>query len=441
MAPRTLYFKRKIMVIAITMALLVVVLIPQGVFAAGAKESTTGPAKEITLWVNSASAQPLKDLWYRFETETGIKVNVVSFPSDGFETALMQRWATGDRPDVMEWHANYNWLVAINPKDNLRDISNQPFAGRQLDGISASLDNVVYGMVLNTPTAWGIYYNKPIFERLGLKPPTTAAELEQVCLVIRQRAPGIVPLQESGGSMWPPLVTHGQYTADSLEAGFLQRLVNRDAKVSDADSPWLRSLQFYKKLQKQGLFNSDIMTAHFENSPTLLLTGKVAMVSLHSGFVQLAIDASDTETVNKNIGFTAWSENRPIVTVEYSPNGTYFLPKTGKAGSEAAALKFMEFITGEAYGDYVAAAGIIPTLVGFEIPDSIPKPMVEIQNAIGLYGSTVPIWSLLPGITDLVNYPGQLIADDLTPQTAVELLQKQAEQGARAANLPPWPKS
>lgn len=440
MEPCRRHWKTKSSVLIVLAVLVVAALVPAAVFAAGEQEAT-GPAEEITLWANSADAQPLKDLWARFETETGTEVDVVSFPSDGFETALMQRWATGDRPDVLEWHANYNWLVAINPKDNLRDISSESFSERQLDGISASLDGVTYGIVLNTPTAWGIYYNKPVFERLGLEPPTTAAELEAVCLAIRDADPSIVPLQESGGSMWPPLVTHGQFTADGLEAGFLERLVARRAKVNDADSPWLRSLAFYKGLQSKGYLNSDIVTAQFENAPSMLLDGKVAMVSLHSGFVQLAVDASDVATVNRTIGFTEWSETRPVVTVEYSPNGTYYLPKTGRPAREAAAVAFMEFITGPAYGDYIEEAGMIPTLVGFDSPDRIPAPMLEIQAAIAKYGSTVPIWSLLPGITDLVTYPGQLINGDLTPQSAVDLLQKQAEQGAKAAGLPPWPES
>ncbi len=433
------FSKRGFLVLNALTVLVAIALLPVAAFAGGSGEEASGPAEEITLWVNSADAEPLKELWTRFEEESGIKVDVVSFPSDGFETALMQRWATGDRPDVMEWHANYNWLVAINPRNNLRDISDQPFVERQLSGITAGLDGVTYGMVLNTPTAWGIYYNRAIFDRLGLEPPTTAAELEEVCLSIKAADPTIVPIQESGGSMWPPLVTHGQYTADGLEAGFLDRLVDREAKVNDPDSPWLRSLQFYKGLQNKGCFNSDINTAQFESSPSLLLEGKVAMVSLHSGFVQLLVDASDRATVNKTIGYTAWSETRPVVTVEYSPNGTYYLPKTGNPAREAAALEFMEFITGSAYGDYVKEAGIIPTISGFTTPESIPGPMLEIQDAIAQHGSTVPIWSLLPGITDLVTYPGQLINGDLTPEAAVALLQKQAEQGAEAAGLPAWP--
>jgi len=391
------------------------------------------------MWVNSADAQPLKDLWARYTKETGVQLEVVSFPSDGFETALMQRWATGDRPDILEWHANFNWLVAINPKDNLRDLSGQDFVARQAPGITASLDGVTYGMVLNTPTAWGMFYNKDIFTRLGLKPPTTAAEILATCDAIKKADPTLVPIQESAGSLWPPLILNGQFTADGLQAGFLQKLIDRQVKVNDADSPWLRSLQFYKQLQDNGCFNKDVLTAKFENAPNILLSGKAAMVPLHSGFVGLAVDASSLDKVNTTIGWTAWSEKRPVVTVEYSPNGTYYLPKTGDAAREEAALGFMRFMTGPAYADYVKAASIIPTLKDVPTPDNVAAPLKSIADAITADGSTVPIWSLLPGITDLVNYPSKLLNGELTPQTAVDLLQKEAEAGAKAANLPAWP--
>ncbi|OGO54283.1 MAG: hypothetical protein A2V85_17355 [Chloroflexi bacterium RBG_16_72_14] len=395
--------------------------------------------EELTLWVNSADAQPLKDLWARYEDDTGVRLDIVSFPSDGFETALLQRWATGDRPDILEWHANFNWLVAINPKDTLRDLSGEDFVARQASGITASLDGVTYGMVLNTPTAWGMFYNKSVFDRLGLTPPTTAAEILATCQAIKAADPTLVPIQESAGSLWPPLILNGQYTADALEAGFLQRLIEREAKVNDADSPWLRSLQFYKQLQEQGCFNKDILTAEFENAANILLGGKAAMVPLHSGFVGLAVDASSLDDVNSTIGWTAWSEARPVVTVEYSPNGTYYLPKTGDAVREEAALGFLRFMTGPAYADYVTAASIIPTLKDVATPDSVAAPLQSIADAIAANGSTIPIWSVLPGITDLVNYPGKLLNGELTPQSAVDLLQKEAEAGAKAANLPPWP--
>ena len=400
---------------------------------------TKAAVEKLTIWVNSADAQPLKDMWARYTSETGTQLDIVSFPSDGFETALLQRWATGDRPDILEWHANFNWLVAVNPKETLRDLSNEAFVKRQTPGISASLDGATYGVVLNTPTAWGMFYNKQVFEKLGLTPPTTAAEVLATCQAIQKADPTLVPIQESAGSLWPPLILNGQFQADALADGFLQKLIDRQAKVSDADSPWLRSLQWYKQLQDAGCFNKDVLTAKFENAPSVLLDGKAAMVALHSGFVGLAVDASSLDKVNSTIGWTAWGEQRPIVTVEYSPNGTYYLPKTGDAAREAAALEFLNFMTGPAYADYVKAASIIPTFSDVPTPDSAAGPLKAIAEATAKYGSSVPVWSVLPGITDLVNYPSKLLNGELTPQSAVELLQKEAEAGAKAAGLPAWP--
>lgn len=163
------------------------------------------------------------------------------------------------------------------------------------------------------------------------------------------------------------------------------------------------------------------------------------MVSLHTGLVDSALDAVGIEEVNATIGWTPWSETRPIVTVETSPLGTYYVPKTGDADREAAALEFIRFVTGDRYAQYVEDAGLLPVFEGVPIPDGIPEPLLQVNEAIATYGSAVPVWSLLPGITDLVNYPAALLTGEHTPQTAVELLQVEAEQGAEEAGLPAWP--
>ena len=395
----------------------------------------------LSLWVNSADSPQLSDLYKKFTAETGYKLDVVSFPSDGFEKAVMQRWSTGDRPDILEWHGNFNWVAAINPKANLYDLSKEPFVARTQGGIlktNASMGGVVYGAVLNTPTAFGIFFNKDILAKAGVAAPTTADQVLAACQAIKKMDPNIVPLQEAGGSLWTPLVTHGAFMADSLQAGFLQKIIDRKAKVDQADSPWLGASRFYKKLQDAGCFNKDITTAQFENSPKLLLDGKVAMVSMHTGFIQQAIDASSLDTVNRVVGWTPWSETKPVVTAETSPVGTYYLPKTKNKAREAGGRAFISFVTGKAYGDYVEASKQIPTLSGVKTP-TLPAPGSRCRRPSRSTAPSPRSGASLPGITDLVNYPGRVIIGDLTPDAAVALLQEQAEQGAKQAGLPAWP--
>jgi raffinose/stachyose/melibiose transport system substrate-binding protein len=402
----------------------------------------TEGGQELTVWVNSAESEALQALYTQYSEETGNTIERITFPSDGYETALLQRWAAGDRPDILQWHGNFNWVAAVNPVDNLLPLSDEEFVGRTLGGIldtNASIDGVVYGAILNAPTAFGLFYNKAVFEELGLTPPTTAAEVLSACEAIAASDSGAAPLLESAGSQWPPLVQHGAFMADAMEDGWLDRINSRDAKVSDSDSAWLRANEFFLELQEAGCYNDDLLTAQWEDSASRLLSGEVAMVSMHTGLVQQAVDAVGIDEVNATIGWTPWSESRPVVTVESSPLGTYYVPITGDDAKQAAALEFIRFVTGPAYEGYVAAAGLPPVLEGVATPDGIAQPLLDVQAAIGEYGSSIPVWSLLPGITSLVTYPSQLLTGELTPQTAVELLQVEAEQGAEQAGLPAWP--
>jgi raffinose/stachyose/melibiose transport system substrate-binding protein len=415
---------------------------PAGSATAAAPSAAPSDAAKPTLsmWVNAADSNQVKAFYDKFTADTGYKLNVTSFPSDGYETAVLQRWATGDRPDIFEWSGNLNWLAAVNPAQNLFDLSKEDFVKRTTGGLLdhfGSMNGVVYGTLINTPTSFGLYYNKKVLAAAGITaPPTTSAQLLDACAKIKAYDPNIAPFQEAAGSLWTPLVFHGAYMADSLQDGFLDKVNNRTAKLSDPDSPWLASLEFYKKMYDSGCFNKDIMTAKFENNAQVLLDGKAAFVSMHTGFIQQVIDASDQKTADAEIGWTPWAANRTVVTSE--GGSAYYVPKTGKADHEQGAFEFIRYITGPAYADFVVASGQVPVLSGVDTPSTLPAMWKSIQAAVQQYGQVPPIWGALPGISDLVNYPGQLIQGELTPQTAVDLLQKEAALGAEQAGLPTW---
>lgn len=416
------------------------VLAAGAIVMSGCSAGSSGEKPTLSMWVNSATTDQEYELYERFEEESGYSLDVTPFPSDGFEGAVLQRWATGDRPDLLQWSGNYNWVAALNPADNLLDLTDEEFVGKTTGGLydnAASIDGVVYGALINTPGSFGLYFNKDITSAAGIDtPPTTAAELLEACEKVKAYDPSIAPFLESAGSLWTPLVFHGSYMADSLQDGFLAQVNSRESRVNDPDSPWLASLEFYKQMQESGCFNADIMTAQFENSAQVLLDGGAAFVAMHTGFIQQVTDASDAETVASRIGWTPWAAERPVVTSE--TGGAYYVPKTGDTANEEGALEFVRFVTGPGYADYVAASKQLPILEGVETPGDLSSLWRSVEEGVNAYGSVPPLWASLPGITDLVNYPGQLILGELTPQTAVDLLQRQAEQGAEQAGLPAW---
>ena len=92
-----------------------------------ANEPGDDDGTELTIWVNSAEPEALQALYDEFTEATGNPVELVPFPSDGYETALLQRWAAGDRPDVLQWHGNFNWVAAVDPATNLYPLDDEEF--------------------------------------------------------------------------------------------------------------------------------------------------------------------------------------------------------------------------------------------------------------------------------------------------------------------------
>ncbi|NUO98146.1 MAG: carbohydrate ABC transporter substrate-binding protein, partial [Nonomuraea sp.] len=80
---------------------------------------------KLTLWHNSADPAPLLEMYKKFEKQSGHRIELVPIPSDGFEDTTQTKWATGERPDILEYHATVSGLLALNPAENLRDLTGE----------------------------------------------------------------------------------------------------------------------------------------------------------------------------------------------------------------------------------------------------------------------------------------------------------------------------
>jgi raffinose/stachyose/melibiose transport system substrate-binding protein len=296
------------------------------------------------------------------------------------------------------------------------------------------MDGKVYAFIMTPPTPFGIFYRKDIFERLGLEPPTTAEELLQVCRDIRAADPEIVPLFEAAGSGWPPYVAYMAYMGGPLHDGWLDKILTREGRLDDPESPFLGSLKFYQQLQEE-CHNPDALSATYEDSYRALGEGRAAMVSQHSGILLDMVGALGEESIEQ-VGFTSWSESGPVVTASGNPSGTFYLPKTGDPAREAAAREFIRFMSGPAYADFVVEAKQYPTLEGVPVPGDITPALVEAAELAAENGSVNTVSDFLPGLA--YSPVDEVVAGTSTPEDAVVQLQLSADQGARAAGLPGW---
>lgn len=394
----------------------------------------------LTIWHLASDSPALMNLYKAYEKQSGNTITFVEMPPAGFETTTMTKWATGERPDVLEWHPDEPSTRQLDPAENVFDLSNEDFVKKNPDLYSSGpvIDGHVYAAMVNFPQVWGFYYNKAVFQKAGLKPPTNIQELFAVCKALKEKAPGVTPIFQAGGSGWPPLIIPLMYLADEqVNNAFAKSVLEKKVKVNDPKGLIVKSYTDYVALRDQGCYNADAASAKFEDSMAGVYKGTVALVPQHSDqTTTLDAIAGDPAKVDSAIGFVGWSAGGKNTGIQLSPFGSYFLPKTGNAEKEAAALGFVRFVTGEGYQPFVTDSGLPPIQKGAQISPTIRPLVADIKAAYDkgptpFYNQTIPT-----GSYDVII--NQLLAGQITPQAAADQLEVTVEQLAKASGLAGW---
>lgn len=406
--------------------------------------SSSGDASEkvgsLTLWHNSADSPAQLQVYKGFTKKTGIKLNLVSIPSDSFETTTQTKWATGDRPDVLEYHATRSLLLPLNPQKNMQDLSSLPYVKKSGDlyKSSGSVDGKVYAAITNFPSIFGLYYNKALLQKAGIdSPPSSFADLTSACTALQKI--GVTPIYESGASGWPTQVLSLMYVADSNDGdAYGTAVAENKKKLTAANGPFMKALDAYKSLEDAGCFNKDYSTGTFEKAVTSVTDGQAAMAAFQSDFYTqfLAAANNDGTKLAQEVGWTPVSSERAVGTYAPTPIGTFYAPKTNNQAKEAAARKFIEFTTGDGYASFLKQSQQVPVISGFDSPSGLNSLQQSYQDAYKT--STLAFNSNIPGFGAFATETGKLLNGQSTPDQAAENMQAAVQQAATAAGLAGW---
>ncbi|MBN1776815.1 MAG: extracellular solute-binding protein [Clostridiales bacterium] len=135
------------------------------------------------------------------EQNVKVTVNIEMPSSDQYDSLLQARLAGDDAPDLYTLHCNN--LGLYNKAGHLTDLSAQPLADKLYPDIKTAVS--IDGKVLAVPLesmAWGVLYNKDIFEACELAVPRTLTELRRACEVLTENeyTPFMLAFQEQ----WVP---------------------------------------------------------------------------------------------------------------------------------------------------------------------------------------------------------------------------------------------
>jgi len=320
----------------------------------------------------------------------GCEVEVELIASDATNPYNI-RAVNGTLPDVMRQSvgAQLEDLVAI---DALLPITDQPFVANIADAYieaSRAADGELYAVPNTTSNVAGVFYNKVVFEKLGLEIPTTWAEFLDTCKWIRENTdmdPVSNPYDNTAGRQITYLAQY--YYVQAEDKDFADKYTANE--IALADSPALmRGLAKVYDMWELGYQNEDPLSTSLEDSAIALCEGTAAFIICRTN-VMANIEIVAPECYN-DIGFF------PLPDLDADARGVAVWMPTGwvvSANCEDVelAMLFLEFMsTSEATDAYCTEQ--TPTgafmLNGIELPETVSTAVREAQSWLDIAATPV----------------------------------------------------
>ena len=179
-----------------------------------------------------------------------------------------------------------------------------------------------------------VYYNKALFSKAGVTPPTTWAEFMADCAKLK--AHGIVPIELGGkDSFAAAMPLTGALSADVLgsDPNWIQQRYAGTVKFSDPDV--VAAATKMRTLVTDNYFEPDALSVSYAQSITNFNAGDAAMYPMGSWYL-----GSIPKNEWNNIGVFPWPTNNGSLVIPFSLGGS--MAVSSKAPDSAAAFKFAE---------------------------------------------------------------------------------------------------
>ncbi|MDJ0334921.1 extracellular solute-binding protein [Salinibacterium sp. G-O1] len=233
------------------------------------------------------------------------------------------------------------------------------YSDNVLAGTKNRQDGLVYGIPFSIQTMQ-VFYNKTIFDELGLSVPTTYDEFIEVCDALK--AAGITPLV-TGGDNVPQLSLVADTLGSARRGGadFEKAFLAGKTDLSDPD--YVASLEIMKELQPY--FPESIVGTSNEEARTLIFTGAAAMLPSGAWEVQgLRDNAPDYEFGIFDMPVdSSWPSAKPV-TPGYVDGGWAM---STRAENKEVATEVLNWFAGlefsQRYSDLTALMPALDTVV------------------------------------------------------------------------------
>jgi len=271
-------------------------------------------------WSNSIAAAE--------KSVPGVTIKQDVDPTTDRDTYAKQLLQAGEFPDLLE---------SITPSLYTSAGLLTPFPSSWINA-NFILPNTIKGKDYIPPTNSQIiplvYYNKALFSKAGVTPPTTWAEFMADCAKLK--AAGIVPIELGGkDSFAAAMPLTGALSADVLGSNpnWIQQRYAGTVKFSDPDV--VAAATKMRTLVTDNYFEPDALSVSYAQSITNFNAGDAAMYPMGSWYL-----GSIPKNEWNNIGVFPWPTNNGSLVIPFSLGGS--MAVSSKTPDSADAFKFAE---------------------------------------------------------------------------------------------------
>ncbi|NDI34182.1 ABC transporter substrate-binding protein [Chengkuizengella sediminis] len=254
-----------------------------------------------------------------------------------------------------------------------------------------TIDGEIYGLPIGGFTE-GYFYSKPIFEELGVEPPTTWAELEDIA--VKAKEAGYVPFAMAAKGAWVPMMTMNTLVGHSAGPDSIQGLVEGTTKWTDPEV--VAAFEYLEGFVEKEYLKQGSLGLDYGEQRNQLITGEAAMMFDGSWTSSVFTDPEQAGDMLGDVGYFAMPGvpngvgDQSAVNAGFSNGYGFSSTIADDEGKLAAVKQFIQSL----YNDEMQKRGLIEDklLPSMKIEDlsGVDPLMSEIIDVMNLAGGAFP---------------------------------------------------
>lgn len=359
----------------------------------------------------------------------GVTVEVVPMQNDPFKTRIRTAIGAGDAPCIFPSWGGGPMVEYVNA-GAIIDLTDYIMAdGYNERFVPASFSNVtyqgsIYGLPVENTAIAVLYYNKAMFEELGIEIPATWDELLDVAQTLIDN--GITPFSLANKTKWTSSMYY-MYLVDRIAGpGVFASAANREGG-SFTDPAFVQAGEMIQELVEMGAFIEGFNGLDYDTGQSRMpLYANQAAMQLMGTWEIGTILAENPEYYENNLSFFPFpavegGEGDPTAVVGTVGDNYYHISSTCANPDEA--FELLTYLIDDESVEARIAAGRIPPVIG--VAEQLEDPILQEVIAMVEQAGSVQLWYdqyLPPELGEVHKDTMQaLFGLDVTPEEAAQM--------------------